>query len=259
MHGSTMIYLFVTPMAIAMAMYLVPLQIGAVAVSGARLALAGFWIWLSRRADHAVGLADRRAAPGATAGRPTRRCRTGPTRRASGRTCGSIGVILVALGLIADGGVRAGHDRAPARARDVAAADAGVHLDRAGQRADGGRRVPDAGPGDGAAVHRPPRRPHLHRVHRRDRLPGPVLVLRAPGRVRDVLPVPGSGGRGDRGGRAQAVVRLRRVRRLDHGVRGAVDGGLVAPHVHDRRRHQPVLRVHLDAAAWCRPGSSTST
>ena len=29
MHGSTMIYLFVTPMAMALAMYLVPLQIGA--------------------------------------------------------------------------------------------------------------------------------------------------------------------------------------------------------------------------------------
>jgi len=46
MHGSTMIYLFVTPMAIAMAMYLVPLQIGAVGLSGARLALAGMWTWL---------------------------------------------------------------------------------------------------------------------------------------------------------------------------------------------------------------------
>jgi cytochrome c oxidase subunit I len=46
MHGSTMIYLFVTPMAIAMAMYLVPLQIGAVSVSAPRVALAGFWIWL---------------------------------------------------------------------------------------------------------------------------------------------------------------------------------------------------------------------
>jgi cytochrome c oxidase subunit 1 len=46
MHGSTMIYLFVTPMAIAMAMYLVPLQIGAVSISGPRTALAGFWIWL---------------------------------------------------------------------------------------------------------------------------------------------------------------------------------------------------------------------
>ncbi len=47
MHGSTMIYLFVTPMAIALGMYLVPLQIGAVSISGARAALAGFWIWLA--------------------------------------------------------------------------------------------------------------------------------------------------------------------------------------------------------------------
>ena len=47
MHGSTMIYLFVTPMAIALAMYLVPLQIGASAVAAPRFALAGFWTWLS--------------------------------------------------------------------------------------------------------------------------------------------------------------------------------------------------------------------
>ncbi len=47
MHGSTMIYLFVTPMVIALGMYLVPLQIGAVGVAGPRLALSGFWIWLS--------------------------------------------------------------------------------------------------------------------------------------------------------------------------------------------------------------------
>jgi cytochrome c oxidase subunit 1 len=47
MHGSTMIYLFVTPMAIAMAMYLVPLQIGAIGVCAPRLALTGFWTWLS--------------------------------------------------------------------------------------------------------------------------------------------------------------------------------------------------------------------
>jgi cytochrome c oxidase subunit 1 len=47
MHGSTMIYLFVTPMAIALAMYLVPLQIGALSVAAPRAALAGAWIWLS--------------------------------------------------------------------------------------------------------------------------------------------------------------------------------------------------------------------
>ncbi|HWE08488.1 MAG TPA: cbb3-type cytochrome c oxidase subunit I [Solirubrobacteraceae bacterium] len=46
MHGSTMIYLFVTPMAIALAIYLVPLQIGADEIAGGRTTLAGFWIWL---------------------------------------------------------------------------------------------------------------------------------------------------------------------------------------------------------------------
>ncbi|PZS11020.1 MAG: cytochrome c oxidase subunit I [Solirubrobacterales bacterium] len=46
MHGSTMIYLFVTPMAIALGMYLVPLQIGAHSIAGGRAALAGFWTWL---------------------------------------------------------------------------------------------------------------------------------------------------------------------------------------------------------------------
>jgi cytochrome c oxidase subunit 1 len=47
MHGSTMIYLFVTPLAMAMATYLVPLQIGAAGIAAPRVALAGFWLWLS--------------------------------------------------------------------------------------------------------------------------------------------------------------------------------------------------------------------
>jgi cytochrome c oxidase subunit 1 len=42
-----MIYLFVTPMAIALALYLVPLQIGALGIALPRLALTGFWTWLS--------------------------------------------------------------------------------------------------------------------------------------------------------------------------------------------------------------------
>jgi cytochrome c oxidase subunit 1 len=44
MHGSTMIYLFVTPVALAMGLYLVPLQIGASNLAGARWALAGLWL-----------------------------------------------------------------------------------------------------------------------------------------------------------------------------------------------------------------------
>ncbi len=46
MHGSTMIYLFVTPVALAMAVYLVPLQIGANEISGARVVLIGYWLFL---------------------------------------------------------------------------------------------------------------------------------------------------------------------------------------------------------------------
>jgi cytochrome c oxidase subunit I len=47
MHGSTMVYLFVTPIAVAMATYLVPLQLGASAIALPRVSLAGFWVWLS--------------------------------------------------------------------------------------------------------------------------------------------------------------------------------------------------------------------
>jgi cytochrome c oxidase subunit 1 len=44
MHGSTMIYLFVTPVALAMGLYLVPLQVGAANLAGPRWALAGLWL-----------------------------------------------------------------------------------------------------------------------------------------------------------------------------------------------------------------------
>jgi cytochrome c oxidase subunit 1 len=46
MHGSGMIYLFLTPAALALGLYLVPLQVGASQVAAPRLALAGFWIYL---------------------------------------------------------------------------------------------------------------------------------------------------------------------------------------------------------------------
>ena len=44
MHGSTMIYLFVVPVALAMGLYLVPLQLGASGLAGPRWALAGLWL-----------------------------------------------------------------------------------------------------------------------------------------------------------------------------------------------------------------------
>ena len=41
MHGTTMIYLFVMPIALALGVYLVPLQIGAADISRPRVALTG--------------------------------------------------------------------------------------------------------------------------------------------------------------------------------------------------------------------------
>jgi cytochrome c oxidase subunit 1 len=44
MHGSTMIFLVVIPIALAACLYLVPLQVGALQVSGARWAFGGQWL-----------------------------------------------------------------------------------------------------------------------------------------------------------------------------------------------------------------------
>jgi cytochrome c oxidase subunit I len=45
-HGSTMIYLFITPVALALGLYMVPLQVGADDLAGARAALVGYWLYL---------------------------------------------------------------------------------------------------------------------------------------------------------------------------------------------------------------------
>jgi cytochrome c oxidase subunit I len=44
LHGSTMFYLFATPIALAAGVYLVPLQIGAARLAGPRLALTAWWM-----------------------------------------------------------------------------------------------------------------------------------------------------------------------------------------------------------------------
>jgi cytochrome c oxidase subunit 1 len=46
MHGAGMVYLFVTPVALAIGLYMVPLQVGAAQVMAPRLALFGFWIYV---------------------------------------------------------------------------------------------------------------------------------------------------------------------------------------------------------------------
>ncbi len=45
-HGSGMIYLVVTPLAIALGVYLVPLQIGAPAIAAPRTTMLGFWLYV---------------------------------------------------------------------------------------------------------------------------------------------------------------------------------------------------------------------
>jgi cytochrome c oxidase subunit 1 len=47
MHGSTMIYLFVTPIALALGVYLVPLQVGASDIAAPRVASLGSWLLIA--------------------------------------------------------------------------------------------------------------------------------------------------------------------------------------------------------------------
>jgi cytochrome c oxidase subunit 1 len=47
MHGSTMIFLVLTPLALALGVYLVPLQVGAADIAAPRMALAGHWLVLA--------------------------------------------------------------------------------------------------------------------------------------------------------------------------------------------------------------------
>ena len=48
MHGSTMVYLVIVPVALAAGLYFVPLQVGAAEIAGPRVALAGLWLFVLR-------------------------------------------------------------------------------------------------------------------------------------------------------------------------------------------------------------------
>ena len=66
MHGSTMIYLVITPFALALGVYLVPLQIGAPQIAGPRWALAGWWLYLLGGLSMYAGFLTRNGAAAAT-------------------------------------------------------------------------------------------------------------------------------------------------------------------------------------------------
>ncbi|QLJ02129.1 cbb3-type cytochrome c oxidase subunit I [Streptomyces sp. NEAU-sy36] len=65
LHGSGMIYMVMTPFALGMGVYLVPLQIGAPGIALPRLTLLGYWLYLFGALTMLVGLA---APAGAHAG-----------------------------------------------------------------------------------------------------------------------------------------------------------------------------------------------
>ncbi|MBO0728029.1 MAG: cbb3-type cytochrome c oxidase subunit I [Acidimicrobiaceae bacterium] len=57
MHGSGMIYLAITPVAIGFGLYLVPLQIGAPYIAGARVAALGYWLYVAGAVSMLSGFA----------------------------------------------------------------------------------------------------------------------------------------------------------------------------------------------------------
>jgi cytochrome c oxidase subunit 1 len=66
MHGSTMIYLFLTPFGLALGLYLVPLQIGAAQIAGPRWAHAGWWLYVLGGVTMYAGFLTRAGAASAT-------------------------------------------------------------------------------------------------------------------------------------------------------------------------------------------------
>jgi cytochrome c oxidase subunit 1 len=100
MHGSTMIYLFVTPMAVALATYLVPLQIGALRLAAPRLSLAGFWTWLCGGLVMQQGWFTSDGA-GRTAWTSFTPLSNSSNTSGVGQDLWVVGVILVSLGLLA--------------------------------------------------------------------------------------------------------------------------------------------------------------
>ena len=95
MHGSGMIYLFLTPAALGLGLYLVPLQVGAAEIAAPRLALAGFWLYLcGGLAMYSGFLTD--SGAGRTPGRRRSRSPAAPATPGVGMDLWVIGVGLAA-------------------------------------------------------------------------------------------------------------------------------------------------------------------
>ncbi|MBO0849822.1 MAG: cbb3-type cytochrome c oxidase subunit I [Pseudonocardia sp.] len=98
-HGSGMIYLVMTPMAIGLGLYLVPLQIGAVNVAAPRVTMLGYWLYLGGAVSMLCGfLTDGGAAnQGWYSYPPLASSRHSPS---AGVNLWILGVTLVAVGML---------------------------------------------------------------------------------------------------------------------------------------------------------------
>nr|WP_246272267.1 cbb3-type cytochrome c oxidase subunit I [Amycolatopsis acididurans] len=102
MHGSGMIYLVITPIALAFGLYLAPLQVGAPTVAAPRLTMLGFWLYLFGAITVLSGflLTSGPAAEGWTAYTPLSSARFSPGFGTdlwiTGNFAASLGMILIA-------------------------------------------------------------------------------------------------------------------------------------------------------------------
>jgi cytochrome c oxidase subunit 1 len=102
MHGSGMIYLVVTPLALALGVYLVPLQVGAAEIAAPRVTLLGYWLYLAGGAAMFLGFATSHGAgkDGWTAFAPLSNATNTP---GDGMDLWVVGVFLAVLGMLLHG------------------------------------------------------------------------------------------------------------------------------------------------------------
>ncbi len=221
LHGSGMIFLVMTPAALALGVYIVPLQVGAAEIMAPRLALAAPWLLVLGGLSMFLGFATGQGAGKAgwssyyplsgeqgTPGTGMDMWIIGVMLATAGGTLLGVCIVGTILRLRAPGMTML---RMPVFTWTMLVSSLMVVLSfpvLIGAFAlllsarHGGARG-------------------LRRRRRSDRLPEPVLVLRPPGGLRHVLPVPGGGARGDRDLLGAPHVRLPALRRLDPRLRRA--------------------------------------